>query len=824
MNRNFQTRSLLRSAFVASLVAAGYAASACGSDNTVTGDGASGTGGFPHFDAGTFGNGGAASGGSPGAGGASGNGPSAGGTSSGGASSGGAAGADTDGPACVVPDPSKFLPTSGFKDCDVPTLLPHCTNGKCVPAALVPKDSQALLADCADPTNKCVPTYFVERNAKFIPPSCTSLKGAEGRCLSQCIPQVAAQETFLPKDTCGDGDLCAPCYDPRTGVNTGACSQGCDVGPTKDPIVFDKCCGGIGSCVPENVVPASAQGLLGKDSCTTAGEVCAPDKLSDTTVKPKQCTSLAGAEGRCLASCIPAVAAQATRLPKDVCDTGELCAPCFDPLTSLATGACTQNGDQPGNPTPVTFPKCCGDLGHCVPNSTLTTDQQTLLGKDTCTGTDKCAPDIFAVSGEKADTCRALGSLNAEGRCIPSCVPSVSSQADRLDQGTPKTCGDGYLCAPCYDPVSGADTGACSQNGDKPTEGKKTFPGCCGGLGVCVGPALVPADEASQLGHDTCSAQGDLCAPKTLTDPGAHPPVCRAPGDIEGRCLPGCLPPIDAQKQNLRQQTCASGELCADCYNPLDGTDTKACTINGDKPTDAPKVFGACCSNLGKCVPTGLLTSTQQTQLGKDSCSGTDLCAPNVFAIAGDSAPKCRALKDFDAEGRCIPDCVPAVQAQKNNLDTGTPAVCGTGTLCAPCFDPITGLDSGACSQNGDAPAETKKQFASCGSGRGLCVPPSLVPDSLKSSLPTCAGSTYLCAPTEKVKDINYKFPSCAPQIPPFPPDPNQPAACLPKYIIDFQKQTNTNAGLLGQSNCKSGEICAPCKDPLSGATTHACD
>jgi len=60
-------------------------------------------------------------------------------------------------------------------------------NGRCVPTTAVPADAQALLGDC-DAQNKCVPSYFVERAAKFIPPSCTSVNGAEGRCLSECIP------------------------------------------------------------------------------------------------------------------------------------------------------------------------------------------------------------------------------------------------------------------------------------------------------------------------------------------------------------------------------------------------------------------------------------------------------------------------------------------------------------------------------------------------------------------------------------------------------------------------------------------------------------
>ncbi|MBM4362340.1 MAG: hypothetical protein FJ104_06640, partial [Deltaproteobacteria bacterium] len=78
----------------------------------------------------------------------------------------------------------------------------------------------------------------------------------------------------------------------------------------------------------------------------------------------------------------------------------------------------------------------------------------------------------------------------------------------------------------------------------------------------------------------------------------------------------------------------------------------------------------------------------------------------------------------------------------------------------------------------------------------------------------------------EKVRDINYKFPSCEPQLEiipgfPLPPDPNQPAVCVPKFITDFKGGT---AALLTQSNCATGYICAPCKDPTTGASTGACD
>jgi len=66
-----------------------------------------------------------------------------------------------------------------------------------------------------------------------------------------------------------------------------------------------------------------------------------------------------------------------------------------------------------------------------------------------------------------AQKCTAsLGGFNAEGRCIPSCVPAIQAQASRLAQDDCTQAGT--LCAPCYDPITGADTGACTQAGDAP--------------------------------------------------------------------------------------------------------------------------------------------------------------------------------------------------------------------------------------------------------------------------------------------------------------------------------------------------------------------
>src|SRR5262249_23008199 len=149
------------------------------------------------------------------------------------------------------------------------------------------------------------------------------------------------------------------------------------------------------------------------------------------------------------------------------------------------------------------------------------------------------------------------------------------------------TCTAGHLCAPCYDPISGADTQACHVSNDPgPQNPPFTFPKCCSSKGTCVPSAEVPTAEQSQLGTDTCPADANnyLCAPTEFTTPGGFvPPSCRAFGtDGEGRCLAACLPSIAAQASRLSQGSCSTGQLCAPCYDPLTGADTQACHISND--------------------------------------------------------------------------------------------------------------------------------------------------------------------------------------------------------------------------------------------------
>jgi hypothetical protein len=600
-----------------------------------------------------------------------------------------------------------------------------CVGATLITATGTPQATVDLLADCpgADggTPDKCVPKLFVETLGKFTAKTCTSLDNAEGRCMSKCIPLVSDQAQFLTQDVCASGELCAPCYDPRTGVATGACGQGCDPGPTQPAVQFASCCSGNGLCVPTSVVPATQLSQLGADTCTQTDHVCAPTKFIDLTYKPKVCSSINSYEGRCIPDCLPAVAGRASFLPKDTCDTGEVCAPCYDPVNGSDTQACRQNGDSPQTDAgPQVFTTCCSDLGVCVPDTALTTEQKSLLGKDSCSTTgDLCVPKGFADPSNPVQKCTAsLGGFNAEGRCIPACVPAIQAQASRLAQDDCTQAGT--LCAPCYDPITGADTGACTQAGDAPVQPKKVFDPCCSGtasgtaytLGVCVPTSLVPASQVSQLDTDggKC-ASGYLCAPKSLTDPTVKPKTCTtmSPLNIEGRCVPSCLPAVQTFASNLRQETCQIGELCAPCYNPIDGTITGACGINGDTPVNAPVQFASCGNSQGLCVPSALVPANLLSAVPQDSCSTGLLCAPSdKVKDINFKYPTCVGGL---GNGACVPkylawyaggDPISQIAAQAFAACNGMTGVVGTlppgnDWLCAPCTNPLNGSPTGAC-------------------------------------------------------------------------------------------------------------------------------
>lgn len=232
---------------------------------------------------------------------------------------------------------------------DVTTLpeCPSCAGGAhCLPGSLVPPESQGQLASC-DADSLCVPDMFIETGGEFIPPTCESLLGAEGRCLSVCLPSVAEQAGSLPQATCQANEVCVPCYDPQDGTDTDACWQGCDPGPSEPPVQLPECCDGLGKCVPSAAVPPDKVDKLPQDTCPEDVDqlVCAPNVyIDDPNYKAATCQTeglfgIGGGPGGCVPGCL--VSGFEDLLTKQgSCQDGWKCAPCTNPLTMASTGAC----------------------------------------------------------------------------------------------------------------------------------------------------------------------------------------------------------------------------------------------------------------------------------------------------------------------------------------------------------------------------------------------------------------------------------------------------------------------------------------------------
>ena len=108
----------------------------------------------------------------------------------------------------------------------------------CVPTAIVPSGLQSLMAACTD--GLCAPDPIIAAAGQFVPNTCASIAGVEGRCLSTCLPAVAARAATLPQSGCAVNERCMPCFDPTASdpnAPTGACSLACDA-PAQPPVLL----------------------------------------------------------------------------------------------------------------------------------------------------------------------------------------------------------------------------------------------------------------------------------------------------------------------------------------------------------------------------------------------------------------------------------------------------------------------------------------------------------------------------------------------------------------------------------------------------------
>src|SRR4029079_6768260 len=196
---------------------------------------------------------------------------------------------------------------------DPNTMTPCGTAGgaHCMQRNLVPVAMQSQLALCG--TGVCVPDDFIRAGGNFVPHACRSINDAEGRCIHQDIPEVAAQKNSLPISTCALYERCAPCFDPLTGMATTACHQSCDPGPHEPPRVFRGCCAQagyyMGRCIPTNLIPPNQdKSYLDDEECGEgSGQYCVPAEMVPATFIPQRCqgSGLFGSYGGvCLSTCL----------------------------------------------------------------------------------------------------------------------------------------------------------------------------------------------------------------------------------------------------------------------------------------------------------------------------------------------------------------------------------------------------------------------------------------------------------------------------------------------------------------------------------------
>jgi len=653
-----------------------------------------------------------------------------------------------------------------------------CSSGPshCVPKSALPPALDSAFVSCSS-GGLCVPDPIIAKGSEYIPTPCMTkiLKPLQGVCLSECITLVAnnPQKSVLKPETCGQGELCVPCIDPLTQQPTGACSitslvcgdggagdAGMSDGggptcpytgpPLIDPTTFDQCspaCAGA-HCMPASLVPAGDQSQLA--SCMTMGSpgFCAPDTLIQSAGYglPKTCTSVAGSEGRCLSTCLPAIQAEQQLLPQDICAADERCAPCYDPVAAdptVPTGACSLACDRPAKPpTTITCPY---------------------------TGAPIIDPSVF-----------------------PACSPA---------------------CAGSH----------------------------------CVPSSLVPAADQSQLA--TCP--GGFCAPDSITSTAGKgvPPTCTSIAGSEGRCLSTCLPAIAGEASLLPQSTCAAGDKCAPCFNPVASNPraaTGACTLGCDMPAQPPTILtcpwtgppvidpstlpacdGGGCSGA-HCLPAAEVPPSVQSQLA--SCNGgTGFCAPDpIISTADNWVPTtCDPFPGSGAPGRCLSSCLPAVQAEAAS-GTLVQATCATGQFCVPCNDPFTGASTGACTLACDTPPTTPFKFPKCcndgaGSLTGTCVPSAQVPASEQSSLSQSgngnsagcpnSGASFLCVPDEYLPPPYNTIPLQFCQATFL----NYCGTCVSQCIV------NSGLGILGSDDCAANHKCVPCTGILGQPNTPGC-
>jgi len=215
-----------------------------------------------------------------------------------------------------------------------PRKLTPCDAGHCIPKSIA-GDMAARLSSCADSTQVCTPDDFIATGGLFVPKTCKSLVGGEGRCLSTAIPEVKDQADRLPRDVCGNEERCAPCFDPVTGEALSSCELTCDSGPKQPKRLFESCGGTKGRCVSKSLVGSELVNfVLNQDKCK-ADEKCVPLAVLNRRATPAKCVSSgifsSGSPGVCVESVftqVLSILGSVVGVSQSNCKKDFVCVPC----------------------------------------------------------------------------------------------------------------------------------------------------------------------------------------------------------------------------------------------------------------------------------------------------------------------------------------------------------------------------------------------------------------------------------------------------------------------------------------------------------------
>jgi hypothetical protein len=248
-----------------------------------------------------------------------------------------------------------------------------------------------------------------------------------------------------------------------------------------------------------------------------------------------------------------------------------------------------------------------------------------------------------------------------------------------------------------------------------------------------------------------------------------------------------------------------------------------------------------CCMGTGKCADPTTLMGDAVKSYGHDTCAAPLVCSPPTPTTAPMSCTTKVGTSDpAGLEGRCVPKCFLTGNPLASLLDDG--GTCPAGDSCAPCFSPVDGKSTGACNTGTDMPKNAAPMpYKLCPEGGdagaqpykggGLCVPSSVVAKLSDKTSPlynpaipglkqdNCAMGES-CVPALKAANPGYCSMHCTTATT-LTNAGYANGACTPIYVVF---DTNGSAGVTiasgaGATMCGTDELCAPCKNPLTGGT-----